>query len=291
MFNYEGFKKILRNKQEDLLHYLTNQLKDLYSEENQKLTDDYLFFKGECPVCLVCHLDTVHAELPTTILCDKENGLMWSPQGIGGDDRCGVFAVLYILSTRLKNNLTKPSILFTTSEEVGCIGAGIASIEIPPEMVSDLKFLIEIDRRGKEDCVFYNTRNKEFEDYIESFGFVKAHGSCSDISKLSPSWDIASTNLSSGYFSEHTKTEYINVNYLMDTINKVLNILNSDRVLNGEKFTYQPDPLPEPEYTADYWNGYWRSKKNSWDKNSGFLGYDEEEEYLRKLYGEDWKEL
>ena len=121
-FNYEGFKKILRNKQEDLLHYLTNQLSEIYSEENRIIDEDFLFFKGDSPVCLVSHLDTVHKELPDNILVEEDSGLMWSPQGIGGDDRGGTFAVLYILAEQLKNNKQKPTILFTTDEEIGCIG-------------------------------------------------------------------------------------------------------------------------------------------------------------------------
>ena len=298
-FNYEGFKKILRNKQEDLLHYLTNQLSEIYSEEDRIIDEDFLFFKGDSPVCLVSHLDTVHKELPDNILVEEDSGLMWSPQGIGGDDRCGTFAVLYILAEQLKNNKQKPTILFTTDEEIGCIGASVAARAIPQEMISHLKFLIEIDRRGKEDCVFYSTRNKEFEDYIQTFGFVKAYGSCSDISRLSPAWDIASTNVSSGYFSEHSKSEYINVNYLMNTINRVINILNDDRVLNGDRFLYQPDPEPEiTPSTTKYGRTDYTNRSNRWSNYGGYyddywrgeLTIEDEEEYLEKYYGKNWRD-
>ena len=298
-FNYEGFKKILRNKQEDLLHYLTNQLSEIYTEENRIIHESFLYFRGDSPVCLVSHLDTVHKDLPENILIDQDTGLMWSPEGIGGDDRCGTFAVLYILANQLKENKQKPTILFTTDEEIGCVGASVAAREIPEDMRNHLKFLIEIDRRHEKDCVFYNTRNKDFEDYIQLFGFEKAHGSCSDISKLSPVWDLASTNLSSGYFNEHSKSEYINVNYLMTTILRVINILNDDRALNGEKFEYQPDPLPEPtiKHTSNYGNyGYYGRYWGDYDYDDGYYGSGvltdkDEEEYLRKAYGKNWKDL
>ena len=231
-FNYEGFIKI-------------------YDENNRIITKDFLYFRGESPVCLVSHLDTVHKELPENVLYEKSSGLMWSPQGIGGDDRCGTFALLSILASQLENNKQKPTMLFTTNEEVGCVGASVAANKIPKEMMAHIKFLVEIDRRGIDDC-FYNTRNAEFEKFIEGFGFTKNRGSCSDISKLSPVLNVASTNVSAGYFNEHTKSEYINVNHLMDTINKVINILNDDRTLNGDKFEYQPDP--EPVYKYDYSN-------------------------------------
>ena len=41
-FNYEGFKKILRNKQEDLLAYLKNQLTKVYDEKDTIIDDEYL---------------------------------------------------------------------------------------------------------------------------------------------------------------------------------------------------------------------------------------------------------
>lgn len=298
-FNYEGFIKILRNKQEDLLNYLPNQLNEIYDENNRIITKDFLYFRGESPVCLVSHLDTVHKELPENVLYEKSSGLMWSPQGIGGDDRCGTFALLSILASQLENNKQKPTMLFTTNEEVGCVGASVAANKIPKEMMAHIKFLVEIDRRGIDDCVFYNTRNAEFEKFIEGFGFTKNRGSCSDISKLSPVLNVASTNVSAGYFNEHTKSEYINVTYLMDTINKVINILNDDRTLNGDKFEYQPDP--EPVYKYDYsnysnknkpkskWTNYNYDYYDDYDYLNGDFPYEEEEKYLQKLYGKDWK--
>ena len=298
-FNYEGFIKILRNKQEDLLNYLPNQLNEIYDENNRIITKNFLYFRGESPVCLVSHLDTVHTELPKNVLYEKSSGLMWSPQGIGGDDRCGTFALLSILASQLENNKQKPTMLFTTNEEVGCVGASVAANEIPTEMMAHIKFLVEIDRRGIDDCVFYNTRNAEFENFIEGFGFTKNRGSCSDISKLSPVLNVASTNVSAGYFNEHTKSEYINVTYLMDTINKVINILNDDRTLNGDKFEYQPDP--EPVYKYDYsnysnknkpkskWTNYNYDYYDDYDYLNGDFPYEEEEKYLQKLYGKDWK--
>ena len=71
-----------------------------------------------------------------------------SPQGIGGDDRCGVYALskIYGQSSR------KPWLLFTCDEEVGGIGAHVFCEDHAkgklPESLSNLKFLIELDRKG-----------------------------------------------------------------------------------------------------------------------------------------------
>lgn len=296
-FNYEAFELIAKCTQKDLQNYLAPQLEQIYGKDNCIITKDYLFAKGTVPVCLVSHLDTVHREVPSIIVSDKEKGYIWSPQGIGGDDRCGVYALISIIVNRLQTSKELPSVLFTTFEEVGCIGAGIASSEIPKEKYEDFKFLIEIDRKGTVDCVFYSTFNDKFEEFIESFGFVKSYGSCSDISKLSPAWDVASVNLSSGYFNAHTKEEYISVKWLMQTISNVIAILDSEELKTHEKFEYQPD---KPNYSS-YGNSYTNSNNYGsydyeteaykwWDrycKKNQNLTMQEEEELYKELDKQD----
>ncbi len=89
-----------------------------------------------------------------------------------------------------------------------------------------MKFLVQLDRRGSLDCVFYDLDNIEFEEYIETFGFKTAIGSFSDISFLCPTWQIPGVNLSEGYYNEHSLHEYLNVNEMYATIEKVCNIID-----------------------------------------------------------------
>ena len=83
------FDDILRMRQKDLKHYLAGHLKKLGYETVKK--KGFLYAEGTVPVLLVAHLDTVHNE-PPHIICRSEDGrYIMSPQGIGGDDRCGVY--------------------------------------------------------------------------------------------------------------------------------------------------------------------------------------------------------
>ena len=100
-----------------------------------------------------------------------------------------------------------------------------------------LKYLIQIDRRGRNDAVFYDCPNERFKKYICGFGFKEEQGIYSDISFLCPGWDIAGVNVSAGYFYEHTNKEILNLEYLNETINKVEQMLKDER-------------------KSDYWN-YW----------------------------------
>lgn len=182
---------------------------------------NFILVKGTAPVMLAAHLDTVHEQPVRDICRSADNNILMSPQGIGGDDRCGVYALnaVYELTGGL------PWLLFTCDEEIGGLGAEIfcdchAFKELPPEL-DLLKFIVEIDRRGSSDAVYYGCHNAAFEDYITSKGFITACGSFSDISVIAPALGVAAVNLSSGYYNAHTRHEYINRAELEAVIEKV----------------------------------------------------------------------
>lgn len=214
------FKNILQMSQTKLHNFLVDELHEKGYKNIKENKNGYIYAEGNIPFMLVAHLDTVHPTQPKNIFFDKEQQVIWSPEGIGGDDRCGVYAILKILEEY------RPHVLFLHDEEVGGVGARIAVKELVPP---DVNFLIEFDRNGSVDAVFYDCGNEEFQDHIISFGFVLDYGSFSDISVLSPEWDIASVNLSIGYYNEHTTREFIRLDELESTVEKTKNILeNSD---------------------------------------------------------------
>ncbi len=95
--------------------------------------------------------------------------------------------------------------------------------------LSDANFLIELDRKNGNDCVFYNDEPERFIRYIEMFGFERSIGSRSDIQVLGDAWNLCSTNLSVGYYNAHTPNEYLVVNELLSTIEKVVRILKVNK--------------------------------------------------------------
>jgi hypothetical protein len=234
----EALKKILKPKQPELKKLLEEYL--IKQGYKPVIGDGFLYAQGDIPVMLVAHMDTVHTRHPSEIYYDKEQDVMWSPQGIGGDDRCGVYAIMKILETH------KPYVLFTEDEEMGCVGADKFVRTIIP---ADVKFIIEIDRRGKDDCVFYDCGNEEFKKYIQNFGFKLAIGSFSDIVYISDEWEVASVNLSAGYYQEHSTSEIIKFNQLTETIEKVKEILDDEK--NVGTFDYK-----RVKETYNYYNNY-----------------------------------
>ena len=79
------------------------------------IAGSFILVKGEAPIMLVAHLDTVHKEPVKDICTSADGNILMSPQGIGGDDRCGVYALV----KSYERSPVKPYLLFTTDEETG----------------------------------------------------------------------------------------------------------------------------------------------------------------------------
>ena len=201
------------------------KLRSIYKERADVCRDSYILVKGEAPVLLVAHLDTIHPQPVKQICMTSDGGILMSPQGIGGDDRCGVYALNAIYG----QSEAKPWLLFTCDEEVGGAGASEFCVkhrkEALPKELGQLKLIIEIDRKGRDDAVYYGCDNRDFEDYITGKGFRTSYGSFSDISYIAPELGIAAVNLSAGYYNAHTLHEYINRKQLEDTVRKVIRIV------------------------------------------------------------------
>ena len=222
----------------DELKELFNLLRKKYRGQAVVCLGSYILVPGEAPVMLLAHMDTVH-EKPVKQICKTANGdILMSPQGIGGDDRCGVYALVKAYVTAP----VKPWLLFTCDEEVGGLGAEKFASNYRkgrmPEGLDTMKLLVEIDRKGSKDAVYYGCSNLEFEAYITSKGFVTASGSFSDISIIAPEMGVAAVNLSSGYYNAHTLHEYINRRHVEVVIQSVIGIISDAAKPDFSKYEY-----------------------------------------------------
>lgn len=229
--NIQLLKQLMRLKQDKLHKILCTYLNKNY--DTVVIRDKFIIAMGNIPIGLVAHLDTVHPMAPREFFYDQEAKVLWSPQGLGADDRAGVYAILQIIEAGYR-----PHIIFCHDEETGGIGAKEIIKMFPDSPFENLKCLIELDRSGDIDCVFYDCGNDDFEQYIEKFGFKTDIGSFSDISILAPQWEVAAVNLSVGYENEHTKAEYIKLAVLEATIEKVKYILDEEP--NMINYAYVP---------------------------------------------------
>lgn len=200
-------ENIFRLTQQQLKKTLHKYLCSLYGADNVINDNGYLYAKGTHPVLLVAHLDTVHKSPPKNIIYSDDGSQFLSSEGIGGDDRCGVLIILSIIKQ------LKCSVVFCEDEEIGCVGS---THFCNAKLNLDVNYAVEFDRKGNNDYVFYKDFNKDFENHIKKYGFVRAYGSFTDISVIADAYKIECVNISSGYYNPHTLAEFVDINDMND---------------------------------------------------------------------------
>ena len=265
------FEYICRKTQSELHTYAEKKLKEIYAEVISER--GFVYAKGDVPLLLVAHMDTVHKSTPQTI--EYIGDVVSSPNGIGGDDRCGVYAVMEIIKKH------KCSVLFTEDEEIGGIGAA-CFIKSPKANELSFNYIIELDRQGKNDAVFYDCDNAEFTKFICGDGTWKEKmGSFSDISIIAPRLKCAAVNLSCGYYKAHTKEEYVNLKELEMCIVNVCKLI--ERTKESDKFEY----IESANYFNFFenWGGY-KSETFKADEGCALYGIS----FVNAEWKEDYEE-
>ena len=228
------FETVFRLRQAELKKKLKEELSEMgYQPMSRK---GFVYAPGDVPVMLVAHLDTVHAEQPKIICYSRDGRYVMSPQGIGGDDRAGVYMILQILRR------VKCHVLFCEDEETGGYGAKAftrSGIKV------EVNYIIELDRKGHNDAVFYGCDNWDFKDFIRDFGFEEACGSFSDISIVAPHLKTAAVNLSTGYYNAHRTHEVIDTETMATNVERVIEMVMTPT----EHFRYQPKLTKRARFT------------------------------------------
>lgn len=210
--------------------------------------DGYLYAAGSVPVLLVAHLDTVHREPVRDICYNADRTVAMSPQGIGGDDRAGVWMALHILEQ------VRCHVVFCEDEEIGCVGARkfVRCLQLP-----QVNYIVEMDRRGANDAVFYRCDNPDFTEYVCAFGFELAYGSCSDISYIAPRIGAAAVNISCGYYCEHQRYEYIRLDQMRNNAQRIAEMVATP----SPWFAYREREEWTPGHWFDTRSAWWRQKR------------------------------
>lgn len=249
----KDFIKLVGMTQKEVKQELINRLQKAgYKTQTH---NGFIYAPGTVPVLLIAHMDTVHKQPAKTVCISTDGNTVMSPEGIGGDDRAGIYIILRLLEQ------VNCHILFCEDEEIGGIGASkFANSRIKP----DVNYIVEFDRRGSDDAVFYDCDNKDFTDFVCQFGFKERFGSFSDISIIAPALGIAAVNLSAGYYCEHTKGEYVRMDEVENIIANATNLLQaeSDRFKYVERAVYYDYANWKKQYYPNsfYDSGYYKNE-------------------------------
>ena len=234
-----------------------------YDENDIIIGNGFLYLRGTTPILLTAHMDTVHTQTVETFYEYKRN-IISSPEGIGGDDRCGIYMIKHIVE---KSGML-PYILFCEQEEIGGVGSRKFCATPYINELADMKFLIELDRANANDLVFYDDENEEFHEWCEKItGYKEAYGSFSDICHLSPECTVASVNISCGYYNAHTRDEYVVFSEMENSIKAAVKLMKEGIKLDK--------PFEYIEYPKRKWNDYdfgYTSSYGKWFEDSNYTG-------------------
>ena len=296
--DFPDFIKLCKMSAKSLKGYLCRKMKEIYPETTF-IGDGYIYCKGEIPVLLTAHMDTVHSKLIKDFYEDVQvdtkgniTHTISSPQGIGGDDRCGVYEILQVLEDGYR-----PYILFCEDEEVGGIGSNKFCKTNYIKELTGMKFLLELDRANADDLVFYNNDNKDWIEWVEDeTNWKKSWGSFSDICHLSPECGIASVNLSCGYYKAHTVYEYVVIEEMLEAIKIVEHLLEASEKVEpfeyiekkyswgSNRYNYSRNYYDDDDWDEYYWENYGynynrystKTKAKSYQLEITFLEFDED---------------
>ena len=224
--------------------------------------------KGEANkyICLCAHIDTVH-DIYRDYKITLNEGVFYAfagshQVGTGGDDKCGVFALLHLLKTS-----TKPvKVVFFSREETGCIGSG----EFDMEVFNDVGLIIGIDRKNKSDLITcYNdyTISDHCAEFLlpiaKKYGYRETSGLITDVFTIQGRMNnpVSAINVSCGYYNPHTNSEVISLKDFDNCLRFVTSIINKYDNETGYNIEYN---YQSGDYTTAERLDWWLY--NNWDR-------------------------
>lgn len=244
-------------KSNNIEHYVDEHLNVYAIKQTGELPEDFMF------PCVVSHTDTVHkldsinvreemlpntdGELKLSLKAYNDQG---NPTGIGGDDKCGVFACLELLK-----ELPNLKAAFFVSEETGCHGSRYAD----PSFFTNVGYAIQFDapeswmvtetcfgaKLFSRDSEFFEKCDKVINENMNPKREYMIHP-YTDVYALKTKFDFSCINFSIGYYNYHTKNEYVVIEDTFNGIEMGKKMIDS---LGYKKYHHNP----QKSVTFKYW--------------------------------------
>ena len=176
-------------------------------------------------VAFMSHIDTVHrSDLVEVDVCAK-GGFAFVPEGadancLGADCTTGIWIMLNMIENKVPGLYC-----FFLDEEVGCLGSQWAADNLSWD---NINHAISFDRYGTTSIITHqmgvNTASKEFAEelserfYYEGLPYQPDDGGVYTDSNSFVNVINNCTNISVGYYSQHTRAERQDLNFLIELI-------------------------------------------------------------------------
>jgi len=179
---------------------------------------NYYYKIGTSKTAFTCHLDTACKTQVNVIHKFEKNIISTDGKSIlGADDKAGMTVLLYMIYKRIPGLYC-----FFIGEEVGCIGSGKACDD---DVFTNYDRMISFDRRGTKSVItFQSSKRCCSDDFAESLSkqFNKysmnmepdntgVYTDSAEFTHVIPEC----TNISVGYYKEHTHFEHQDIDHLI----------------------------------------------------------------------------
>jgi len=225
--------KFLENwlTEKNILHYKDEYGNVYATKKTCEVSDDFFY------PCVISHTDTVHGlnrinvheekllnaqgELKLALKAYNDKG---GPTGIGGDDKCGVYACLTLLE-----QVPFLKAAFFVSEETGCHGSRKAD----KDFFNDVGYAIQFDAPENwmvtekcfghvlfdRDSNFFKSCDKVLKEGMNQSDMQYMVHPYTDVYALRSQFDFSCINFSIGYYDYHSENEYVVVEDVYNGIN------------------------------------------------------------------------
>lgn len=245
--------------------------------------------KSETYPCVVAHMDQVQHEHSKDFCVIRCGNVLFgysekckSQQGLGADDKNGIFVALECL--RKHDNI---KLAFFVGEEIGCVGSSNANMDF----FSNCRFVLQCDRKHRSDLItqigWHNRLcSDEFLDAIHyaDFGYVPTSGLMTDIEALTGRGiGLSCVNISCGYYNPHTDEESTSIDDLDNCLAFVSYIIENctDVYPNKTDDDYSGFSGSDPYY--DYCDSDYDTMYNILSQDNMLLFDDIKTKYLDKF--------
>ena len=244
----------------------------IFPYDIQKDTHGNYFYKiGQSRTIFASHLDTVSKELVQVV--HTFDGDIIGTDGkttLGADDKAGVTILLHLMQ-----NDVPGLYYFFIGEEVGCIGSGLASSKSISDFKGKYDRIISFDRRGTDSVITYQSSTRccsdEFADSLakqlnlSGMSYKKDDGGVYTDSAEFIDIIPECTNISVGYYKEHTFNETQDIKHLE-------NLANACLLVDWENLPTKRDMTKKEYKSYKSWGGSYNygntgstyTSKNNW---------------------------
>ncbi len=257
---------------------------------------------GTAPVMWSSHTDTVHFnDGEQRVTYNPNNGRISLPRAgkpgtgcLGADCATGVWLMLEMIRAGVEG-------LYVFHREEECGGWGSKWIaDETPEMLDGIQYAIAFDRKGTADVITHQFGGRCSSDKFADALALKLPGkyradptgSFTDTANYT---DIVPecTNVSVGYYLQHSSREYQDCNHLMDLRNALVNIDTTNLPVHRDPTVIEDDTV----WYNNMWRGYsslgkrsktaQKARRSSQSPKKGWDTWDYDQ-YGEGDYGDDY---